>query len=33
MTALEAYPPDGLAFDGDSIGGVLKALRDEQRPE
>lgn len=33
MATLEAYPPVGLEFDGDSIGGVLEALREEQRPE
>jgi hypothetical protein len=33
MAALEAYPPADLEFDGDSIGGVLAALRDDTRPE
>ena len=32
MAALEAYPPAELAFDGDTVGGVLAALRDAQRP-
>ena len=32
MAALEAYPPAGLEFDGDTVGGVLAALRDAQRP-
>jgi hypothetical protein len=32
MAALEVYPPAGLNFDGDSVGGVLAALRDPQRP-
>ena len=32
MAALEAYPPAGLNFDGDSVGGVLAAVRDVQLP-
>jgi hypothetical protein len=32
MAALEAYPPAGLEFDGDTVGGVLAALRETQRP-
>jgi hypothetical protein len=33
VATLEAYPPEGRAFDGGSIGGVLEALRRAQRPE
>jgi hypothetical protein len=33
VAALEPDPPADLEFDGDSIGGMLAALRDDTRPE
>lgn len=32
LAALEAWPPEGLEFDADSLGGVIEALRERNAP-